>query len=264
MQFTLKTYDGYDLYCQLDKADNARAVFILSHGFVEYGAHYSAFARYAASKGYAVLRYDERGHGRSSAPLGDLKAFQDYALDLDVCVSWVQDNLDLPVFTVGFSLGGMITLLYGLMYPYKAAGQIVMGSLSKPQHQFETLAVDSLTIHEFLDFMGTSGDRGIQQLVAMDSPYVLKNASKKFLVEALVKGPEFIREHALFYKGPILIMHGEKDPIVSVRHSQSLYDELGSDDKTLKVYEHQYHDMLRVKEYKEIVDAMISWSDEYI
>lgn len=264
MILKLKTYDEYELYCQYDEAKDARGVFVFSHGFVEYGAHYNGFAKYASSIGYSVFRYDERAHGRTSAPLGDLKAFQDYASDLDVCVSWVKEHTDLPVFTVGFSLGGMITLLYGLMYPYAVEGQVIMGSLSKPQIQFEKLNGDSITIHEFLDFMGTSGDKGIQQLVAMDSPYVLKNATLSFINEAMIEGPRFIQEHLEMYKYPILVIHGKKDPIVPVRHSEYIYEKIGSDHKKLLIYEDGYHDLLRIKEYKKTVDDIVAWCDEII
>ena len=264
MLLKLKTHDDYLLYCQFDQVENPKGTIILSHGFVEYGAHYGTFAQKVMASGYNCFRYDERGHGRSSAPLGDVQHFQDYVSDLDCCVDWVlTSQRDLPVFTLGFSLGGMITMLYGIMVPQKITGQIVIGGLVMPQIQFNTVSEPFVSIHEFLELMGTAGDKGIQQLVAMDSPYVLKKATNAFLKESLVKAPEFIQDHAMIYRYPILIMHGALDPIIPVASAKLLYDNLTVDDKTLKIYEHQYHDLLRIKEADQTVLDIITWCDAH-
>lgn len=264
MLLKLKTHDNYELYCQFDQVENPKGTIILSHGFVEYGAHYGTFAQKVMAQGYNCFRYDERGHGRTSAPLGDVTNYQDYVSDLDICVDWVQaQQPDGDVFTLGFSLGGMITMVYGIMVPQKVTGQIVIGGLVMPQMQFDAISAPALTIHEFLELMGTAGDKGIQQLVAMDSPYVLKKATNAFLKESLVKAPEFIQDHLVLYRYPILIMHGALDPIIPVRNSRLLYEQLPVDDKTLKIYDNQYHDLLRVKEADHIVSDIIAWCNDH-
>lgn len=263
--FKIETYDGYELYCQFDEAKDAKGVVVFSHGFVEYGAHYSSFANQLARLGYHCLRYDVRGHGRTTAPLGELKAYEDFADDLNRCVEWVtQYDSTLPIITMGFSLGGMITALYGILYPFSSTAQVLIGAGLEVHKQFEGMHSQSISIHQFLEFLGTDGDAGIKQLIAMDSPYVLKTASKQFLVEALCHAQEFIHEHASMYNLPVLIMHGKNDPIVKPESSQVFYDEIGSSDKTLEFVAHQEHDLLRVVAAKQIIEHIVEWMDERV
>lgn len=265
MDGTLKTYDNYDIYYQYHEVENAKATIVFSHGFVEYSAHYSRLAPMFNAHGYNVFKYDVRGHGRTTAPLGELKHFQDFADDLNVCVTWVQNrDSSLPVYTMGFSLGGMITAVYGIMYPYAIAGQILLGPGLLPQSQFREISESSISIHEFLELMGTSGDAGIKQLVAMDSPYVLKRASRTFIVESLVEAQEFIWEHTSMYKHPVLILHGENDPILPWQGSQKFFEAIGSSDKTLEVLPDKEHDLLRIREATAIVARIASWLDHEI
>jgi len=66
------------------------------------------------------------------------------------------------------------------------------------------------------------------------------------------------------YRYPVLVMHGAKDPIVPVRSSVVFYEAIASDDKTLKIYDDQFHDLLRVKAAPEIVAEMVAWCDNLI
>jgi acylglycerol lipase len=62
-------------------------------------------------------------------------------------------------------------------------------------------------------------------------------------------------------KLPVLILHGTDDKATNPRVSQFFYDTTGSTDKTLKLYEGHYHDLLNDVD-KEVVMADIQdWID---
>ncbi len=67
----------------------------------------------ALTKNYRVLRFDTRGHGRSSAPAGD------YSLEqLADDVKGLFDALDIThTHWIGLSMGGMIGQTFALKYP---------------------------------------------------------------------------------------------------------------------------------------------------
>lgn len=264
MNLKIKTYDGYELYARYDTIENAKGCLVFSHGFVEYSAHFTNLVALCHQHGYNLFRYDLRGHGRSSMPLGDVKHFEDYADDLNRCVMWVRNqDSSMPIFTMGFSLGGMITVLYGIMYPYAIEGQIILGAGLLVQHQFE--AIDhSIDIPTFLKLMGTEGDRGIKQLLAMDSPYILKEASADFLHESLIKAQTFIWGHVSMVQLPILILHGRHDPIIDVKGSEAFFEAIPAADKRLKIYEDQYHDLLRIKEARTVMEDIAAWCDVHL
>jgi alpha-beta hydrolase superfamily lysophospholipase len=63
---------------------------------------------------------------------------------------------------------------------------------------------------------------------------------------------------------PVLILHGTEDKATKPSGSQHFYEQAGSSDKTLKLYEDHFHDLLNDVD-KEIVMADIqSWIDERI
>ena len=66
-----------------------------------------------------------------------------------------------------------------------------------------------------------------------------------------------LNEEFPLIKLPVLILHGTEDKVTNPRGSQFFYDSTGSTDKTLKLYEGHYHDLLNDVD-KEIVMADIN------
>jgi acylglycerol lipase len=63
---------------------------------------------------------------------------------------------------------------------------------------------------------------------------------------------------------PVLILHGTADKATKPSGSQLFYDTAGSKDKTLKLYEGHFHDLLNDIE-KEVVMADIkAWVDGHL
>jgi len=70
-----------------------------------------------------------------------------------------------------------------------------------------------------------------------------------------------LHEEFPLVKLPVLILHGTEDKATNPSGSQFFYDNAGSTDKSLKLYEGHYHDLLNDLD-KEIVMADINgWID---
>ena len=70
-----------------------------------------------------------------------------------------------------------------------------------------------------------------------------------------------LNEEFPLIKLPVLILHGTEDKATNPSGSQFFYDTAGSTDKTLKLYEGHYHDLLNDVD-KEVVMADINdWID---
>ena len=63
---------------------------------------------------------------------------------------------------------------------------------------------------------------------------------------------------------PILIMHGSSDKLADVSGSEMLYDQVSSSDKTLKLYEGLYHEILNEPEQDQVKADMIAWLDAHV
>jgi alpha-beta hydrolase superfamily lysophospholipase len=63
---------------------------------------------------------------------------------------------------------------------------------------------------------------------------------------------------------PVLILHGTHDKATKPSGSQQFLDTVGSVDKTLKLYEGGYHDLLNDTDRDQVMADVTSWVDRQI
>jgi lysophospholipase len=61
---------------------------------------------------------------------------------------------------------------------------------------------------------------------------------------------------------PLLIMHGTADLLVPYEGSEVLFERAASADKTLKLYEGLYHEILNEPERLQVLADLTAWLDE--
>lgn len=99
-----------------------RAVFQLVHGMCEHKERYVPFMEYLASKGYASVIHDHRGHGESVRSAEDLGYFyeggwQALVDDIRTVNSMAHDRWPgIPLFLFGHSMGSMAVRSYAKRY----------------------------------------------------------------------------------------------------------------------------------------------------
>ena len=76
---------------------------------------------------------------------------------------------------------------------------------------------------------------------------VLLNAAEKF------------RERMPEFKVPVFIIHGTEDKATRYQGSEYFYENAGSEDKTLKLYEGHYHDLLNDIGKEAVLADITSW-----
>lgn len=113
-----------------------RAVVHVNHGLAEHAARYGRFADALGSVGFEVFAHDHRGHGETKAPDAQQGVFSgqgDGVEKVMADIAAVHDEIgrrqpDKPLFMFGHSMGGLITMNYGLRYPDRLAGAAVWNS----------------------------------------------------------------------------------------------------------------------------------------
>jgi 3-oxoadipate enol-lactonase len=103
----------------------ARRTFVLAHALGCDLSMWDELAEHLAVQG-RVLRYDQRGHGRSEAPAGP------YTLaELAGDAARLIDELDLGAVTwIGLSMGGMVGQELALRYPEKVQALVLANTTS--------------------------------------------------------------------------------------------------------------------------------------
>jgi acylglycerol lipase len=171
------------------------------------------------------------------------------------------------VFVLGHSAGGVVSCVYTLDHQSEIDGLIC-----------ESFAYDLPVPDIALSFL-----KGLSYITPHTHVFTLKNEifSRDPLVvdsmnnDPLIKGESQpaqtakvminaasrLNEEFPLIKLPVLILHGTEDKATNPSGSQFFYDTTGSTDKTLKLYEGHYHDLLNDVD-KEVVMADINdWID---
>jgi alpha-beta hydrolase superfamily lysophospholipase len=63
---------------------------------------------------------------------------------------------------------------------------------------------------------------------------------------------------------PLLILHGTNDKATKPSGSRQFYDTAGSRDKTLKLYEGAYHDLLNDTDRSIVMSDVTTWIDSHL
>jgi acylglycerol lipase len=107
--------------------------------------------------------------------------------------------------------------------------------------------------------------RDPQVVEAMNNDPLIQGESQPVQTsKVMIDAASRLNEEFHLIKLPVLILHGTEDKATNPSGSQFFYDNAGSTDKTLKLYEGHYHDLLNDVD-KEIVMADINdWIDARI
>ena len=85
-----------------------RGTVLLVHGLGEHVGRYAHVAANLAGRGWAVVGFDQRGHGRSPGPRGGIPAAHSLLADLGAVVQAVRQANPGPLLLLGHSMGGLV------------------------------------------------------------------------------------------------------------------------------------------------------------
>jgi len=263
--------NGLSLYEQAWLPDaEPRSVAVLVHGFLEHSGRHARLAEILCNRGAVVYTYDHQGHGRSEGDGVFVRRFDDYLDDLGLFLERVrQRQPEGPLVVFGHSMGGLIVGLYAATRGLDARGIM----LSAPAARVGGGVFPLLRrLAKFVSIMAPK-----LRLVQMGSRYVSRDPAvvEQFRSDPLVfhgripvrTGAEILAAASRLVAAspairlPMLIMQGTGDKVVAPRGAEELYRRAGSSDKTLKLYEGLYHELLSEPERQQVLDDLLEWLD---
>jgi acylglycerol lipase len=249
----------------------ARGVLVISHGFKAHGGLYAPAAEQFASSGLSVYALDHRGHGNSGGDRYEAENISEFTADLDQLVDIVQSREPgLPTFMLGHSAGGVMGAVYALDHQAKLAGFICESyafGVYAPELALQVLkGISHIAPHlHVLNLKNALFSRDPAVVAALDhDPLIPQMLYPSRTVAALVRATERLKEEFSKITLPVLILHGTADKATEPAGSQRFYDQTGSPDKTLKLYEGHVHDLLADLGKEEVLADMIVWLDAHI
>jgi len=268
------TEDGLHLFTQHWEPDgDPRAVVGLVHGYGEHCGRYGHVAEALNDVGAVVYAYDQRGYGRSDGSRAYVETFDYYLDDLEHFIRYVDARTpDVPRFLFGHSMGGLVVLRYALTRSSSADGLL----LSAPAIEINpNLAPFLRKLAQILGdtFPRLPTVRSPEGAISRD-PEVVEQAENdplNYHGRVLARtGAEMIRagEHAQSHLSaldlPFFIFHGTADELTSPSWSRRLYEEAGTADKTIQLYDGLYHETFNEPEKQQVLDDIRGWLSERI
>lgn len=248
-----------------------RAALVIVHGFNSHSGQYLWTAEQFAANGLAVYALDLRGRGRSEGERFYVEKIEDFTDDVETLVTQAKsENPGLPVYVLGHSAGGVISCVYTLEHQAEIDGLICESfafELPVPDIALSFLkGLSYITPHTHVFSLNNkdfSRDPAVVQ--SMNEDILIKGESQPAqTAKVLINAAGRIKEEFPLITIPVLILHGSEDHATKPSGSQHFYEQAGSEDKTLKIYEGHFHDLLNDID-KEVVMADIqNWLDERI
>lgn len=265
--------DGFRLFEQswLPQTE-PKAVVIIIHGYAEHSTRYTHVAEYLTASGYAVFTFDLRGHGKSDGKNTYLNSFDEYLTDVDTFLARVKESHPgTKIFLLGHSMGGAISSLYTITRRPELAGLLLSGAAVKISDDISPLLIKlSGVIAKILPKLptikldGTAISRDPNVVENYDSdPLNYRGGIPARSGAELTHATVAIQKNMEAIKLPLLVMHGTADRLADPEGSKQIYARASSEDKTLKLYEGFYHEILNEPEQKRVLGDIVDWLNKH-
>ncbi|MBN3302069.1 monoglyceride lipase isoform X2 [Amia ocellicauda] len=244
--------DGQYLFCRYWTPESQpRGLLFIVHGAGEHCGGYSDLAQMLAEHSLLVFAHDHLGHGQSE---GDRMVISDFHI-------FIRDSLQhidlmrsrhpgLPVFVVGHSMGGAISILTVCERPNDFAGVVLIAPMV--QMNPESATPFKVFMAKLLNHLVPSMSLG-----AIDSKWISRDQKEVQAYDAdvlnyhgglrisfgmqLMNAATKIEKALPGISWPFLLLHGDNDKLCDIKGSQMMHEKAQSQDKKLKVYSGAYH-----------------------
>ncbi|KAI0765517.1 lysophospholipase [Irpex lacteus] len=278
-----------------------RAALVFAHGYLEHVDRYAypeAHARWA-SRGIAVLTFDQRGFGRTALDLerrssgsayGRAGEAEERMADLEWAVKVAKTSFgrDVPVFLMGHS---MVRTTFGTCFatratapPEKATVKLLAGVISSsplirigrkdPSTAlkfivrvviYRLLPLKSLLVAD--DYAQDLSRDPAMGESALKDPWIKSVGTGQSILDMIDRGEYLLREGFKHWPAdlPVLILHGTADVVNAFAPTKEFAELLQAPDKEFVEYDGAWHDLLTDPEVKDkYFEDIVNWIERHL
>jgi len=301
-RFKLRGKKGIELSVfRIAPEEDVKGVVHILHGMGEHKERYLHFAKYLESKGYAVYAHDHRKHGDSVSDESQVGIFtkedkwEDMVDDCNFINRQIKKDFpDIPIITLGHSMGSMIARKYLSKFPNSSTLAIIMGTLPPISFGKAFVPLFLSTVMSLFNkndnrspFMGkllndpmikdfeprrtdfdwiTIDEKNVDKYI--EDPLCGYNYSTRFYKEFFI-GLVNANKSDVIFEGkniPLLFISGKNDPVgdygEGVKATRELYSGHGFLDLTMNIVNDARHEILNEKNKKETYKFIFEWIEE--
>jgi acylglycerol lipase len=250
------------------------AAVVMVHGLGEHSGRYEHVAAMLVDAGCAVYALDHRGHGRSGGPRVLIDRWQNAVADMDSVVDYVRtQQRGKPLFLLGHSMGGALSLAYAVRHQEKLNGLMLSGpavALDGAPPLIGPIAKILARVAPRLGLFGIDPSvvsRDLRSAAAYEADPL--NAHGKVpagTLAEIVRVVEYLPHHLRKLELPLLIQHGGDDKLAGVSGSRRVIAKVGSADKQLIVYDGLYHEIFNElpQDRAQVFEDLRRWLETHV
>ncbi len=226
---------------------------VFSHGYMAAPREIETLAHHLFSKGINVYVPRLRGHGTDPEALKHVTA-HDWEIDFERAFTAMRQVCD-KVFIGGFSTGGLLALIHAAKY--RCEGVIALNSALKLHDLRVSYVVPSL--QRFNEMIAHLHAKGVMEWIDnahTERPEVNYHRHPLSSVAQMEKVMHEAAAALAKITAPILIIQGDKDPVVKRESARTIYDCVASTDKKLLLLPRERHAILADERCEEIFEAI--------
>lgn len=239
----------------------AKAVIVMVHGAMEHHRRYGWLIEMWRTSGFHVIMADLPGQGMTTRALrGHIDSFDEYIFEVK---DWVQAayRYDLPVFLLGHSMGGLISIRLLQEERLNLAGVILsspcLGLVHPPSRLLNGLShilnviFPSLRMNSGLTVQMATRNEDVREADSNDTLYVTKVSVRWYreLMDAIKQA--FVKMETI-QDVPMLLMQAGDDKIVNKVTVKEWFNNAPLSEKRFKEWQNCYHEIFNEPE-REVV-----------
>jgi alpha-beta hydrolase superfamily lysophospholipase len=246
-------------------------VCVIVHGLGEHAARYRALAEHLVQRRWAVIAYDQQGHGHSPGRRGTARSYDSLLEDIH---SAHQLGVELwgalPQILWGHSMGGNLAASFVLRWHHRFRGLVLTAPmlLPLPPPKRDQIFAAWLTgkLIPFWRFrVATDPSKLTHDPAAIETlrtdPLVHNRLSLRLGTQLLAQG-RWSLDHAAGIEIPMLVLHGTDDQLSDIRASQSLCARCGENAQLIQL-DGMYHDLLHELDRQHVYRLVDEWFEPH-
>ena len=263
--------------------DPARGTVLIVHGLGEHIGRYEALAAELNGWGWHVVGHDQRGHGASGGPRGDIPDSECLLRDLAVVIDEVRADPQLgrgPLLVLGHSMGGLVAARFmagglaassGGQLPnwFRPINALVLSSpaLDPGMSGFQRLQLaigvalaPHMAVGNGLKTKWISRDAAVVKAYINDP--LVHDRITPTLARAIVDGGELVRQHAADWVVPTLLMWAGSDKCVAPAGSAEFAANAPPALVKTQCFAPLFHEIFNEPERRQVLGCLQSWLAE--
>lgn len=267
---SLKSVHGFNLVTYRFHHDYPKAIVFLFHGMHMSSYDFTHVGKSLHDNGYTVAAFDQESHGKSEGEKGTITSLEDYCVN---CEKFILKTKELypentPVFCLGLSMGGSLSVMISLKRPDLVNGVILFGASLAVDPNFEPMLQKIVRCLNSCCCGGLRLKKIDQSLVSRNPHYAgYFNENPEFFHEklnvktavAMLNGFQRLQRQLGNFDKPVLMFHGEQDKLASCEQAKEFIRICKSNDKEIVVYPDMFHVVTHEPEFPEIIEKTIAW-----